>query len=412
MSRPGRWVAAVIGALALLPAVPWAMEMADFERQIHQLEQGQQPPQLIRGAEFRIGVFTYEDPEGTGLGDPLAALMAHHILLSTEVGSLGVLIFTGGLAPAPGRTLGYFDEVDRVAAAQEVDLAVWGSVRVAGEDLHIETFLQIPERSFDRGFTVQIPLPSSAASDSLTATIRPDRIAAQRLRIPQAGTAELQDAAERVRILRDAPHPDAPVVATLHIGEMFRVVDRTEGWVMLVGARSDAQGWVPLREHCRGACQQLLDAASFASDLVRHMEQRAAPLHVAASLTPEARAVADQVEALDALRRGDAPDRAREIAARWTVPDAAAQGTVHDQVPPGGAAFANIAALARVARARASDAGPSQEEARAIAFDLAEAAQYDPRNADVLHNLAALFAYAGDAERASLARSLATRDGR
>jgi hypothetical protein len=44
---------------------------------------------------------------------------------------------------------------------------------------------------------------------------------------------------------------------------------------------------------------------------------------------------------------------------------------------------------------------------RSIAFRLAEASLEDPRNTDVLHNLAVLFEYAGDTERAALAGRLA-----
>ena len=111
--------------------------------------------------------------------------------------------------------------------------------------------------------------------------------------------------------------------------------------------------------------------------------------------------------------------------------------------PPGGAAFANIQSLARLAMAlqraydqRQSDLAPRLERVRErlelqhgemwvghvpndvaleadvvrdIAFDLANASLYDPRNSDVLSNLAVLFDYAGDAKRSELARTLAQK---
>jgi len=52
---------------------------------------------------------------------------------------------------------------------------------------------------------------------------------------------------------------------------------------------------------------------------------------------------------------------------------------------------------------------PDRERVRALAFDLADASLADPGNVDVLRNLAILFAYVGDEQRAKLARSLADR---
>ena len=39
------------------------------------------PQQETAGANLRIAVFTYEDPDSTGLGEALATLMSHQILL-------------------------------------------------------------------------------------------------------------------------------------------------------------------------------------------------------------------------------------------------------------------------------------------------------------------------------------------
>ena len=49
----------------------------------------------------------------------------------------------------------------------------------------------------------------------------------------------------------------------------------------------------------------------------------------------------------------------------------------------------------------------SKRGARDQAYALAKISLSDPRNPDLLHNLAVLFAYAGDGERADLARQLA-----
>ena len=67
------------------------------------------------------------------------------------------------------------------------------------------------------------------------------------------------------------------------------------------------------------------------------------------------------------------------------------------------------AALAKVTDALQAEArelwrgGIAPTQVRDIAFELAQATLIDPRNLDVLHNLALLFQYAGEASRARLA---------
>ena len=56
---------------------------------------------------------------------------------------------------------------------------------------------------------------------------------------------------------------------------------------------------------------------------------------------------------------------------------------------------------------RRARAAVPRETLRPIAFDLADALQQDPGNADVLHNLSVLFSCAGDEGRARRARELA-----
>jgi hypothetical protein len=46
--------------------------------------------------------------------------------------------------------------------------------------------------------------------------------------------------------------------------------------------------------------------------------------------------------------------------------------------------------------------------ARLQAFELSKASLADPRNPELLHNIAVLFEYAGDRERAALAQRLAS----
>ena len=95
-------------------------------------------------------------------------------------------------------------------------------------------------------------------------------------------------------------------------------------------------------------------------------------------------------------------------------------------IPPGGAAFANIRALAEVATSlqasmrrsdeplerRFNDVKLDPSRVRKIAFELAKSSLTDPRNTDVLNNLAVLFRYAGEDQRADLAARLAVAAGR
>ena len=145
----------LIGILSLLCGA-YAFDVSagirmDLERQVHILEQGGSPPLAIGGAEYRIGIFTYEDPDRTGLGDALGKLVAHDVLLRTQARSLGVLMFTGGLAPSRPGGLSYFDKIEKVAAGQQVYLAVWGTIRRIGSELLIETYLQILQTQSQRG---------------------------------------------------------------------------------------------------------------------------------------------------------------------------------------------------------------------------------------------------------------------
>jgi len=141
-----------------------------------------------------------------------------------------------------------------------------------------------------------------------------------------------------------------------------------------------------------------------------------------ATLTTETLAVLDQLRALRYLNRGNKAAEAHAIASRWsgserlTGIDPATEIDRGQGIPPGGAAFANIGALAKVQlamkKARTNNQTPLLDPAIAeeIAFELADASLYDPRNADVLQNLKVLFGYAGDTERAELAGRLVRQE--
>lgn len=415
-------LAAALAASLLVVALPVRAGIrVSLEEELRLLEQGIQPRLRIAGAEFRVAVFTYEDPDETGLGNDLASLVAGEILLRSRVSSIGVLRYEGSVLPEEQGRLGYFDKVERVAEAQQVTLAVWGVVRQVRERLVIDTYVQVPPGTIDGAFLWIVSLPEAMGGGDLLARLRPNRIPAQRLDLPLGAIEVLGQAARNLNELRSEPRIGAPIVATVPEGRVYWLDDRRDDWVH-VRAGEGRVGWVPTSGHCEGDCRPLLDVGGFAGELLRFIATGRTPA-TAKSLSPDARAVRDQIAALQALNGGVAEEIQYGIDAslsNWIGPESAPD----IQVPPGGAAFANILAISRVAVAlklalRGQESGDVQSEfqgltidrdlVRSVAFDLAKASMDDPRNEDVLHNLAVLFEYVGEAGRAQLARSLIDR---
>ena len=408
---------------AAMPVV--AMERVDVEEQLRIIGRGESPTPRISGAEFRIGAFTYEDPDGTGLGNALAALVGHEMLLNTDVRSLGVLVFEGNLSPSQGDRLSYYDKVDRVIAAQGVSIATWGVVRRIDEQLIIDTFVQIPQELLETRFSWQGALPAAMGGGVLRSRLRPGRIRTQRLRVPASAAERFVVAADMLSELREAPNRASRVTGSVPREEVYYVRERAGDWVQLQTRRDN--GWVPLRGHCTGPCAPLLEAAAFTGALVRFMANpEDPPLPEATSgLSADVLAVTEQLQVLVGLR-DFAEDSMREplaLASRWT---GSKRWTGLDErsgidrgagVPPGGAAFANLRAIAAIGAALAETRGATaaayddlelpKAPIRRLADELARASLDDPRNSDVLENLAVLFDAAGDGRRAGLARDIA-----
>jgi hypothetical protein len=405
-----RFGALALVALAFTLDTARAMERRDLESELRLLEQGKKPELGIPGAKSRVAVFPYEDPDKTGLGNTLGSLVAREILLRGGVTSIGVLRYEGGLSPTTKQPLGYFDKVDLVTTAQQVTLSVWGAVRRSGDTLTIDTFVQIPPEQIDRSFRWVLRLPGAMGSGELVARLRPDRILVQRLEIPNSAESAFRDAARSADELRKTARADAEVVATVPIGSVY-YVEKSEGDWSYINAGPGRAGWVPTRGSCTGDCASLLESARFAGGLLRYLDSKNLP-EASPALGDDARAVVDQIRMLQVLNS----ERSDGIEAAWNKLEGEKRG----------AAFANLHAMARIAidlkrgasetfeRAggRLQDAyeAVALDKARVLdaAFDLAAASQSDPRNTDILNNLAVLFAYSGDGRRADLARGLAT----
>ena len=98
----------------------------DMERELSLLRDGQVKIH-ISGARYRYAVFTYEDPDQTGLGNALATIISHDLLVNGKVSSLGVLRYLGDLGKSSDeKQLRYFEKVEPLIESQGVQVAVWG----------------------------------------------------------------------------------------------------------------------------------------------------------------------------------------------------------------------------------------------------------------------------------------------
>lgn len=386
----------------------------DSEQDLGLIERGLRTERRIPGARYRVAVFTFEDPDGTGIGGALASLIGRRIVLESGVESIGVLRYEGSLAPTPQQPLSYFDKVERLVGAQQVTLAVWGMVRRNGDSVSVETFAQLPAEVVEDSFSWMLPLPEAMGGDKLLARVRPSRILVQRHELSGERLRIIESAAKTIDTLRAQPSDDAPIVASLPIGTVYWFSARRDDWVEI--STDDYKGWVPADGNCGDACARLFGAAQFSAGLLQFMQSRQVPI-ATDDLEQEAHAVIAQLSVLEQLDTAQ-PGRFEAGVLRplesWTR-------TSQSVGSPGGAAFANIHALAQLTtslQAAVAASGESlqngfdavqlpQSRVSNIAFELADASLADPRNTDILNNLAVLFRYAGDPDRAALAERLA-----
>lgn len=432
-------ICAVIVALFFI-AVPTAALAAgaSFVYELEAIEKGKVEPR-IPAADYRVAVFAYEDPDGTGLGTSLAALVANHVLVASEVRSLGVIHYRGSLAPSQESKLSYFNKVEKVIEAQKVSLAIWGIVRSVGPNLVIDTYLQVPQRVTSDlltwEFTFRHTKTASYMGDTVTekvtlvAHLRPNRIHVQHLIISQEYSQLLMQAGQRLSELRKE-RSFASESISLPIDQDYRMISREDDWAEFETS-SGQKGWIPITAHCPNQCRLLLDSAAFAGEMLRYLShhkssQPALPPKSRDGLMEDTIAIEDQIKALDyiAISKGR-----KELAKMFVGLEGWVRPDREGGTPPGGAAFANIFAIGKVLNEVlekygksegvgwleslldglfSRNAGPrlSPNTISNIAFDLAQASLYDPQNVDVLHNLAVLFRLAEDRERSRLAEDL------
>jgi hypothetical protein len=362
-----------------------------------------------------VAVFSYDDPARTGLGNTLARIMAHRILIVGGRVSLGVIRYESF---ALGRTsveeLTYFDRVDRVLHAQRVTMAVWGSIHPTAGGWRVDTFLQIAGPDIPR-WTQRLATGSTDCG-TLQAHLKPERVALQSLVIGQDDLERLRRQGDELLLLRQSPGGRS--IRILSTNTFYKVVKIEMDFVQVETTRE--WGWLPAAPKCGGACEELVAAADFAAHFVRFLRKREAPYEPSfdRALGPDALAIVEQIRALNPFLwlsstkpvTADARARLQEsirLANEWSRTDATVD-TRSQVAQVGRAVFANVRALSRIALlARVADERARRSEIKEIAFELAQAVQDDPRNVDALENLALLFRCAGDAERSRVAAELA-----
>jgi hypothetical protein len=402
-----------------------AAENVDIERELQLLERGERVPIHIAGAKYRVAVFSYEDPDGTGLGNALAATVSRGILLGSNVSSIGVLRYEGQLAPTAANTLSYFDKVEKLTAHQETVLAVWGAVRRSGQQLVVDTYLQIPNSVAEKSLAWGMTLPAAMGGGVLGGRVGPNRILVQSLKLPLASAAALEQSIRMLDELRAEADAAAPVVGTIPQGAVYYFGAQQAGWV-LVNVSGGRKGWVRIAADCPGSCAKLHDAARFGGAVLHYLAYGRAPA-IAEDVTADARLFHAQLSVVEAVDRPERFDYAKFATEGWT--DRSRNSRDTQSASPGGASLENLRAVVRIAyalyRERVRPPGTVRPDGdrlrinyaqqrldpgfvRDVAFDLAEASQGDPRNLDILHNLDVLFTYAGDPQRAEAARAIAS----
>jgi hypothetical protein len=125
-------------------------EMNELEQQVNRLggfeEQvrTQGRPVQFKNVRNRVATFTFDDPDQTGLGDPISFLLAKKMLFSTRVADFAIVNYQEGTARDKKIDLAYFDKVDLIMRDQGFLLAAWGRISRNRDGIHVDSFLQAP----------------------------------------------------------------------------------------------------------------------------------------------------------------------------------------------------------------------------------------------------------------------------
>lgn len=403
------WLVALITLFAA--GVASAGMQLDIENELRLLRNGQ-AQKHIGMARYRFAVFTFEDPDGTGLGNAVASILSHDLLMNSKVNSIGVLRYVGDLSKASdNRQLRYFDKVEPLIETQEVQLAIWGTIRRIGDRLRIDSFTQLSPSVMDTAFSYSFHLPQMMGSGRLVHRVGPDRMLIQRLELSAEEADNLTAIAINLDRFRAAPDDAQPFTGRLPLGSVYYVQHRQDEWAR-IGMKSGKSGWLRTTGFCTGACAPLMAVSRFASELMAYDDLGKMPAY-SEWLAPDAKAFTDQLMAVAAIN-GGSEQYAEFDALNKLKPWCPAKGDVTgDRPPPGGAAICNLRAIirlvgfGRMAAWQPREGLPTDIVVRSVADELATTSMSDPRHVPTLKNLATLFSFLGDTERSKLAAKLA-----
>jgi hypothetical protein len=371
----------------------------DVNEDIDSVLAGNAPPLHLPDARYRIAVFEFEDPDGTGLGSAVSTLIAREVLLRSGLRSLGILNYYGSLEPTRKHPQSYFDKVDLVVRAQQASLAIWGVVRRDGKSIVVDVQAQLPESLVEDSFSWSLKLPRAMGGETLRARISPTRMQVQHVRLPQEFGTTLVAMARSSNVARKSPKANADVTARISRYSALSVTETRGNWSKFVV--DGKAGWVQRPSECTRECEKLLGTARFVGALLNFSTGGPAP-SMAAELSRDTTIVSRQLVVLGNLRKKEFWP-AEKYLARWDG------GRADDY----GAPYADFLALSALAAELQKQRYRPYDEirlddaiVRRIATGLAEASQDDPRNTEVLDNLAVLFRVLGDERRSSLARRL------
>ncbi|MFA5242596.1 MAG: hypothetical protein WC392_09525 [Sulfuricella sp.] len=408
--NPGFLMWLVVLATLLFAGSASAGMQLDIEKELQLLRDGQ-AQKHIGMARYRFAVFTFEDPDNTGLGNAVASILSHDLLMNSKVSSIGVLRYVGDLSKASGdQQLRYFDKVEPLIESQGVQVAIWGSIRRSGEGVRIDSFMQLSPSVMRSAFSFSFSMPPEIGRGRLVHRIGPDRMLTQRIALSPEQAGKLVPVAVDLDRLRAAPNDHAPYVAQLPLGSVYYVQRRQGEWIQ-VGLQSGQSGWLRSTGFCTGSCASLLSVSRFASGLMAYDDRASLP-ELSEKLAPDAKAFIDQLWAVEVLN--GAPAKYAEQEALYRLDPWCPAKSGEQAIPPGGAAICNLHAIARLiglsrkAAWQQLQGGQMKEDTmRSVADELARISMSDPRHVPTLKNLATLFDFLGDVERARLATRLA-----
>ncbi|WP_298240076.1 hypothetical protein [uncultured Bradyrhizobium sp.] len=382
-------------------------ELTKTLKDVREAAEGASGGRIFGRAANRTAVFTYEDPQATGLGDAVAYLISKKLLFTSPVQSFAVVNFRGEQLETPvgpdraSRSPTYFDKVDLVTQNQNFGLAVWGRITRAGAGISIDSFLQVPASASREKLGADIRLPKAMGGATLSAHLKSDRVLVSTTDLEKSSAENLKRAARQVSSLRRQPKASAAVVAKLE--GLYRIVGRSGSWVEL--QLSDGRrGWTSVDEFCSDECAFLLKAADFTNDILAQTAG-AGPRRLPEGFTRDAEEMSKEFATLRLLQ--DQPEKAADLAESWIKNSK----TRHPK-------FESLLALARlqIALKRETARGRSYEDIRLepqvlqpIVDTLVEASIANPSDDELLRNLAKLFNVLGDSARADLASQLADR---